>query len=629
MLKSNEILKKFWGYNQFRPSQEDIVQAAIDGNDVLALLPTGGGKSICFQVPGLMREGICIVISPLIALMQDQVEQLTKRNIRAKSIVSGMSFREIDITLDNARFGGLDFLYTSPERIQTLLFKERFRLMKVALIVVDEAHCISEWGHDFRPPYRKIADLREIQPDVPIMALTATATQKVKEDIIQQLQLKNTAIFEASFQRNNISYEVYFTANKLNAITQLVKSYPNQTGILYCQTRKSVKELAQYLVQLKYKVGIYHGGMEKEERSQMLKAWLNNDIRIMVATNAFGMGIDKPDVRFVAHYEFPPNPEAYFQEAGRAGRDGLFSRTYVYYEENDIQLKEEQVNRQFPDSEFIKIVYRAMCNHLKIAIGSGVNESYSFDINSFCHQFKLPLFDSYQAIKILELNGDILLSENFFHPTKVKFAVGNRIIYGFQINHEDVKDLITLLSRSYPGIYDDFFEINIKEFTKRLRISSKELDKQLKYLEKNGIIDVVWKTDKPVVTFLKERLPDDYFHIDNKVYYDRKIKALLRWKAMKDFLYTEECREKYLLNYFGQNSEDCGRCDNCLENNKGNLTKNELVQLIKEELQEEKTFTELKNALNNVKLEQLKRCVFDLKKEEKIRVFNDKLLYKG
>ena len=354
MKKSQEILKKYWGYDSFRSTQEEIIDSVIYGKDTVALMPTGGGKSICFQIPGIAREGICIVISPLISLMQNQVDQLESRGIRAKAITSMMSYREIDITLDNAKFGGLDFLYTSPERLQSRLFIERFKQMNVSLIVVDEAHCISEWGHDFRPPYRKISTLRKYHPEVPIIALTATATKEVKEDIILQLELKNPNIFESSFQRQNLSYEVHAVENKELALYKWVQNFPHLCGIIYCQTRKSVKEIANYLLNHGIKTGIYHGGLDATQRNLMMQTWMDDEIHVMIATNAFGMGIDKPNVRYVIHYEIPNNIEAYFQEAGRAGRDGKESRTLILLNNKDISSTNEIVEKQFPPIQIVK-----------------------------------------------------------------------------------------------------------------------------------------------------------------------------------------------------------------------------------------------------------------------------------
>lgn len=618
MEQSRNILKKYWGFDQFRPLQEDIVDAVIYGNDTLALLPTGGGKSICFQVPGMAREGICIVISPLIALMEDQVEQLNRRGIRARAITSAMTYREIDITLDNARFGGLDFLYTSPERIQTVLFIERFKQMNVGLIVVDEAHCISEWGHDFRPPYRKISALRAIHPKVPIIALTATATQSVKEDILNQLELKDPKLFEGAFQRPNISYEIYPVSNKVDAILKTVKRFEGFCGIIYCQRRKSVKEVANWLISQGNRVGIYHGGMDSKSRSDMMRAWINDDLHVMVATNAFGMGIDKPNVRFVAHYEFPNNPEAYFQEAGRAGRDGLESRTFVFYELRDVQETEKMVVAQFPPIPLIKNTYAALCNYLKLAIGSGEGETFPIDIKTFTDHFKLNILETYQALKILESNGNIQFTESVFHPTKVKFAVGNTVLYSFQISHEKVSNLITLLSRSYSGIFDQYFQINEFEFCKRLKISAADLDKQLKFLEQNGILDISWKTDLPLVTFLKPRIADSNFSLNTEIYHSRKKTSLDRWNEMKNLLTLPVCRSQYLINYFGQDSDPCGKCDYCLALKKENYTLEEVSHQIENILDEPKMWDEIQTKLKHVQETQILRGIHWLIQEERI-----------
>lgn len=576
MKKSHDIIKKYWGFDQFRPMQEEIVDDVIYGHDTLALLPTGGGKSICFQVPGIAREGITLVISPLIALMQDQVTNLQSRGIRAKAIISGMSYREIDITLDNARFGALDFLYTSPERIQSKLFIERFKLMNVALIVVDEAHCISEWGHDFRPAFKEIYKLREYHPQVPIVALTATATFKVREDIVLQLRLKEPKIHEFSFERNNLSYETYLSENKSSEIINYCVKNKDSCGIVYCQTRKSVKEIARILHANKISVGIYHGGMNKADRDLMLDNWLKDKIKVMVSTNAFGMGIDKPNVRYVLHYEFPPTLEAYFQEAGRAGRDGNEANAIVYWELRDLEKLKERNANQFPSIAVIKLTYRALCNHLKIAIGSGKDETYYFEINKLSAQFRLEPLETYNSLKILQLNGDLVFSEGVFHPTKVKFAIGNKELYNFQIQQSKYVGITTLLSRSYPGIFDQYFEIHDKEFSKRLEISEFELNAQLKNLEKFGILDVSWSSSLPNVTFSHERFPDDYLSLLEEVYFSRKENANQKLQAALNYLSKNECRSIQLLHYFGQNGQPCGKCDHCKNQLNNNFTISEL-----------------------------------------------------
>lgn len=558
-----ETLQKYWGYNSFRPGQEPIIEDVINGHDVLALLPTGGGKSICFQVPGIIREGITIVISPLIALMQDQVSNLQSKGIMAKAIMSGMSYRELDITLDNAKFNGYKFLYTSPERIQSRLFLERFKQMNVGLIVVDEAHCISEWGHDFRPSFMEIKKLREIHPHVPIIAVTATATPKTKQEIIDRLELKHPRIHQSRFERPNLIYSSYLSQNKLQSVIDTCKAHDNETGIVYCQTRKSVKFVATTLHRAGISSGIYHGGMNKEERQKMLTAWLKGESKVMIATNAFGMGIDKPDVRFVLHYEFPASLEAYFQEAGRGGRDGKDAFAINYWQQEDLQLMEEQLNQKYPPIDDIKRVYRAVCNHLKIAIGSGAGETYAFNLAVFAKAFDISPVLCYNSLKILEALGELTFSEGVFHPTKVKFAVGNTALYNFQIQHETYYPVTALLSRSYPGIFDNFMEIHEREICNRLKITEAELEKQLKYMEKSGIMDIDWKSDAPTITFLRERMPYDYLEIRPEVYFERKEIATVKLASVSRYLNGKQCRSMELINYFGIDSEPCGKCDNC------------------------------------------------------------------
>lgn len=564
MEKSREILQKIWGYPSFRPLQEEIVDSVIYGHDTLAILPTGGGKSICFQVPGIALDGITLVISPLIALMQDQVNQLEQRGIRAALISSGLSYREIDIALDNARFGTTKFLYTSPERLKSDLFIERFKRMNVGLIVVDEAHCISEWGHDFRPSYRDIAGIREHHPNAPVIAVTASATTKVKKDIIAQLELKQPKEFSGSLERKNILYSLHNAENKMQRVLEHCQKHPDATGIVYCQTRRSVKEVVTQLRAHKIPAGIYHGGMSSEDRSYMLEEWMQDRLKIMVATNAFGMGIDKPDVRFVLHFELPNNLEAYYQEAGRAGRDGEPAQAIAYWNDRDLTLMEERLQAQYPSKERIKTIYNAICNFLKVAIGSGKDETYPFNLPAFSNTFEVSASETYYALRLLQLNETVGFTESSFLPTRLRILVGNKALYTFQVSHDTLAPLITLLTRSYPGIFDRFITLHEGKLAKRLKISENELRKQLERLEQFGVIDVQFQSNLPKVTFLQPRIADSELILSPTVYWQRKEREESKLKALLDFVKSEECRSKLISEYFGAEGRDCGICDNCL-----------------------------------------------------------------
>ena len=615
-MDAKEILEKYWGYSSFRPLQEQIVLDSINGFDCLALLPTGGGKSICFQVPGIIREGITIVISPLIALMQDQVNNLKKFGLRATAITSAMTYREIDVALDNAVFQGIDFLYISPERLHTTLFIERLKKMKVGLLVVDEAHCISEWGHDFRPSYAQIGLFRDYVPNTPILALTATATDKVRTDIITKLNLKTPKIHEASFERSNVAYEIYEVDNKVKSIIYFCQEHKELTGIIYCNTRKKVKDTAAILSSIEISCAIYHGGMEHEERKIALEEWMSGKKKIMIATNAFGMGIDKPNVRFVLHHDFPETLEAYFQEAGRVGRDGEFSRAISYLEKEDMSHLKDSFNLKFPTAEVVKAIYKSICSYLKIAIGSGKDETYPIDLIAFRKLYKFDLISIYNSLQLLALNGDVTFSESFFKPSNMKFTIGNLELYNFQLQHDKYLPLITLLSRNHSGIFESFKVINEGQICKLLKISKNELVDQLSSMEKQGILEINWQTTLPTITFIRERLPDDYLNLSFEIYGERKENALEKLTKVQQFIESNTCRSIELLRYFGQEISPCRHCDNCLKKN-GDEQSESLSNEVLSFINSPKTYLEL-CAQFPFDIEQLKNTIRLLQHEGKL-----------
>lgn len=615
MDKSREILKQFWGYQQFRPLQEDIVDAAIYGHDVFAILPTGGGKSVCFQVPGIAREGITLVISPLIALMQDQVQNLNAKGINAVMISADMKYREIDIALDNARFGKTEFLYLSPERLKSKLFIERFKAMDIGLIVVDEAHCISQWGHDFRPAYREIALIRSYHPEVPMMAVTASATEVVKNEILELLNLRNPKIFIGNTFRPNILYSVFESENKAVDIAEFCKARPNECGIIYCSTRKKVKEVARKLRALNIPAGFYHGGLNSTDRKFMLDNWMNNQLTVMVATNAFGMGVDKADVRYVLHHDVPSSIEAYYQEAGRAGRDGKMAQAVLFWEDQDLDQNRNSIVEKFPDSDQLKNTYNALCSYLSIAFGSGEDETYEFDLLQFTKNYKIPISSAFYHLKALQLNERITFSEKSFQPTKLKFAVNNSTLYKFQVNHDSLSPLITLLTRSYPGIFEYFVSLNEEEVSKRLKTNSANLREKLKQLEQFGLIDISYQSNQPRITFQTPRPANLDSTVISEHYLKRKKVELDKVEAMNSYVLSNGCRSALISAYFDLDPRECGICDNCKQKQNATYTTRELKILLLEQLPG--TVLELANR-NNTDKKQVIKALRELSLEEKI-----------
>lgn len=510
----HDILKEYWGYDNFRPLQEDIIQSILDGKDTLALLPTGGGKSLCFQVPALAKEGICLVVSPLIALMKDQVENLNKRGVGALAVYSGMSFLELKKILQNASYGNYKFLYVSPERLETNLFLEYLPAMNINLIAIDEAHCISQWGYDFRPPYLRIAKLREYLPDVPVLALTASATKEVQDDICEKLVFgKGSQRFQKSFERPNLSYSVFNVAAKQTKLIEILSNVKG-CGIVYCKSRKHTKDVADLLFMNGIKADFYHAGLSSEERNRKQESWIKNETRIIACTNAFGMGIDKPDVRVVIHYDVPDCLENYYQEAGRAGRDGKRAYAVLLYSDKEITDLKSQADIRFPKEEEIKKTYTALMNQLQVPAGLGEGMSYDFDMGSFASNFKLNILTTTYAVKALEQEDILSFNEVAFKPSTVVFTVEREQLVEFERMYPDLEDTIKGLLRSYEGIFDFPATLYETQLAKFLRKSIVIVKDDLNKLKQYGIIDYSPQKDNPQVYLLKNRMYADSFQIN-------------------------------------------------------------------------------------------------------------------
>lgn len=555
----------------FRPLQEEIISSVLKHQDTLALLPTGGGKSVCFQVPAMLLEGICLVISPLIALMKDQVEGLKRRGIEAVAIHSGMGRTEIDRLLDNCIHGHVKFLYVSPERLQTELFLARARQMKVALIVVDEAHCISQWGYDFRPPYLQIATLRKLLPDVTVIALTATATQQVKDDIVEKLNFrKGHEIFQRTFARDNISFVVRKAEHKEKKLLEVLQKVGG-SAIVYVRSRKATVELAELLAKKSISATVYHAGLGFQQRVAHQDDWIKGRCRVMVATNAFGMGIDKPDVRVVVHMDLPEALEAYYQEAGRAGRDGARAYAVVIWHDSDRDSLVAKVNQAHPELSFLKKVYQALANYFQLAEGNGEGESYEFDIHNFCERFSLQAYEVYGALKKLEEEGLIQFNESFYSPSRLTFLADRARLYEFQVANEKFDPLIKMLLRLYGAqLFTDFVKITESQLAKGLRISIDELKAELKHLHALQVLAYQPVMDSPQVTFILPRQDADRLPLNIERLKARKKLAEEKMDAMIDFVTaTHRCRMQLILDYFDEQSwETCGKCDVCVANRK-------------------------------------------------------------
>lgn len=587
MYNIHEILKKYWGHSAFRPLQQPIIEAVLQGKDVLALLPTGGGKSVCFQVPALAVQGVCIVVSPLIALMKDQVHNLQKKGIPAECIYSGMHSNEILKVIENAINLKIKFLYLSPERLQTELLINSIKKMQISLLAIDEAHCISQWGYDFRPAYLLIADFKKILPNnTPTLALTATATPQVKKDITQKLEFKKNALtFEKSFKRDNLSYSVRYKEDKIQETIHILKKI-NGTGIVYVRNRKSTQKIAEILQKNGISADFYHAGLPPQQRSYKQEQWIKNNIRVIVCTNAFGMGIDKPDVRIVVHIDPPDSIEAYYQEAGRAGRDEKLAYAVLLYNNHNVRELRESIEKNFPDISTIKQVYNALGNYYKVAVGAGALQTFEFEIADFAKKYQLDIFDIHNSLKIIEQHQYISLSDAFFQPSKLFFLVTNKILYEYEVANKKIEPYIQALTRTYGGLFDNYVSINEKNLAKFLNVNEQYVKNALTVLHKNKIVDYIPQTDKPQITFLEARMNDNYLKIDTKLLNFRKQVRQQNVEAI--ILYAQNkitCRSQQLVRYFNDlESTDCQKCDICIEYKKvqkSNALNNDIVSEMK------------------------------------------------
>ncbi len=568
-MTNQQILLKYWGYPSFRPLQEEIIQSVLDGRDTLALLPTGGGKSITFQVPAMAMEGLCLVISPLIALMKDQVDHLKKRNIPAAAIYSGMHPHEIDIILNNARLGEYKLLYISPERLATEKMKDAVRRIKINLLAVDEAHCISQWGYDFRPPYLKIAEIRPFLPGVPVLALTATATSEVIGDIQEKLLFSQQNVFKKSFERKNLTYYVFREEDKNRRIEKIIRTIKG-CGIIYVRNRKQTKTIAESLTKKGFSAVYYHAGLDPNERTKRQNDWIGEKKSIMVATNAFGMGIDKPNVRFVIHIDLPESLEAYYQEAGRAGRDDKRSFAVLLYENSDILDARHNLTVNYPTMDQIKATYHALGNYYGMPVQTGLDQSIEFDLVKFSEHYKFSAQVVFNSLKFLEKEGYIVMSEAIHQPSLIWFSTDKESLYRYQVENESMDAFIKVLLRSYSGLFSGFVPISENEISRRSGLSPREVVELLVRLQKTGIIDYTRQTDLPKITFASPLVDSRHLTLSPENYQYRLKDAERRLESVISYAESShKCRSQSLLAYFGEfDSKRCGKCDVCIERNK-------------------------------------------------------------
>ncbi len=620
MTSPHQILKQYWNYDSFRPLQEEIIKAVLDGNETLALLPTGGGKSVCFQVPALCLEGLCLVVSPLIALMKDQVQQLRDRRVNATAIYSGMSKREIDITLDNCIYGEIKFLYVSPERLKTELFIERAKQMNISLLAVDEAHCISQWGYDFRPPYLEIADFKNELDISKTIALTATATKEVKEDIISKLELKNCRTFQKSFARKNLSYSVFRLESKQQKLIEVLESVSG-ASVVYVRSRKRTREISEFLNRNGISSTFYHAGLSGKERDERQAAWIMNKKRVVVATNAFGMGIDKPDVRTVIHMDLPDTLEAYYQEAGRAGRDEKKAYAVALYHKQDEKELISRSEKSVVRKEYLKRTYQALANYYKLAIGSQSFSSFEFDFEKFTKTYNLSPIITFSSIRKLSDEGLIQVTEGFYEQSRISFILEKQDIYTYQVANPKLDPLLKSLMRLYGGeLFANYIAIKEKEIASMLKEDVVQVRKWLHYLHDQKIVDYQATSDSQRITFLTPRQDVENLPIDNNQIEWRRKLAIEKAGAVIEYMNTDQCRTNVFQVYFDEKpDETCGICDNDLAKKRSAdpISRDTLLKLLSSTQQSVATLkAKLPNHMEDQILEGLRILIEDGKVRE-------------
>lgn len=579
-MSPREILKYYWGHDAFRAAQEDIIGAVLNKQDTLAILPTGGGKSVCFQVPAMVMPGCCLVISPLIALMEDQVQRLNKMGIPSASIRSGMTWQESADVLDECVNEGLKFLYVSPERLETRAFRDSLRHLPINLLAIDESHCISQWGYDFRPSYLQIAQVRETFPHIPVLALTASATPEVQADIMHQLKMRSPKKFTTSFTRKNLIYEVVPSANKIVSIIKTLETSEG-SGIIYCRSRRRTKEISDLLQQHGMGSDFYHAGLDQETRRKKQEAWINNEVRWIVCTNAFGMGIDKPDVRMVLHADVPDSLENYYQEAGRAGRDGKPAKAILFYTEQELAELRQQPAIRYPEMAVIRKIYHALANYLQVPTGGGFNVSYDFDLEEFMQRFKLNLHEVIYSLQALKQEQIISYLENVFLPATVQFTAGRAFIEEMEDLFPEHEPLIKTLLRTYAGILDFPVKINEQQISKRLHRDVSVVRNNLNFLHNQGLIKYTPLKDKPQINFLQGRIKTEELNVNHERYLSRKKAYDARIQKMIAYIKNDACRSESIGSYFGDAEiTTCGICDSCRKKSRQFDSNNEMSTLI-------------------------------------------------